>query len=154
VCPAFDQRFFLNPTATGGHRCDIGSTTTSSPAATQETSAGAPTCGTPTVVNNGGVLSQTVPVGFSVLGFEGSGTGDIVNSGDAINGIINNNNSLGHGNAPGGITNGTASLLNPFTGTVPNSGTLNVQATKTTAGQATFWSFTATDWAGLSTYCS
>lgn len=147
VCPLVDQRFYVNPTGA----CDIGAVTA---AATQETQANAPKCGTPTVSNNGGVLSQTVPVTSPASGFgpEAGAPGDIVNDGDAIDGVVNSGNGLGHGNAPGGITNGTVALLNPFT--TPGNGTLNVQATKTTAGTATEWSFTSTDWAGLSTYCS
>jgi len=147
-CPVTDGRFFINPPGA----CDIGALTA---AATQETAAGAPTCGTPTVANNGGVLSQTVPVtsGASGFGPEGSGPGDIVNGADAINGVINNNNSLGHSNAPGGITNGTVALLNPLTRPGNPSGGLSAVATKTATGP-TFWSFTSTDWAGLSTYCS
>jgi hypothetical protein len=159
VCPVVDQRFFPNPVSGGVTQCDTGSETASAARTTT-----GPTCGTPSIGTVGGVAEETVPVNSDATGF-GPEAGHVTDiSGvtgaagftpdhaDAIDGVVNNGNGLGTANAPGGITNGMVSLLNPLSS--PGIGTLNVQAQKGTPGQLTFWSFTANDWAGNSTYCS
>jgi hypothetical protein len=148
-CPTTDQRFFVNPVNKVTHlpQCDVGSYTSS---ATRETTG--PSCSVtstfypPGYPNASTSATQTVGVtdpGGSGLGPEYGSPADPQASTTSTNPADAISNTT--------ITNGTVALLNLFL--VPSTTQLNVEATKAVGGTTTRWSFDATNWAGVTTYC-
>lgn len=137
-CPTTDQRFFVQTTS-----CDAGALTQS---ATRNTTG--PTCSVSTNLA-GTPATQTVTVTDS-----GSGLGP--ESGTAYDPNSQTSpqpqNPRAQASVPSdafsglGITNGTVAIST--LPTAPSRSAITLTASKTTAGTATQWWFTATDWAG------
>lgn len=162
-CPSVDGRFFVNPGANGvgggaGTSCNIGAYSAS---AAQEQPSQAPKCSitylnTSTPADEQAAATETVTATDTASGF-GPQDNASVNAGspidDPADAITNIN-----------ITNGSVSVpyapLLPFNATSPFPGgnpgsTASIPVTAVrTALPVSYWYFTATDWAGLSTLCS
>jgi hypothetical protein len=142
-CPTVDQRFFVNPSGT----CDIGATTNGAP---RETTG--PTCSV-TALIIGPPKQQQVTVTDT-----GSGMGP--NPGPATDNPSNTPPStqpnsavpaFGYGWDNLYVNNGTVSFTAP---SAPTTSGVVLTATKTNQSLLTHWNFTATNWAGISTFCN
>ncbi len=147
LCPRTDARFFVNPRRAGRllPTCDIGALTG---AAVRQISA--PRCtvtlvryptGYPSSRRGVAVEQVTVTDAGSGLGPEAGQASDpqppnAINPADAVSNLVITNGTVAFGRWP-----------------VPH-GTLRLTAFKSMQGVATVWSFTATNWAGLSTRCA
>lgn len=145
MCSLTDQRFFVHT----GSGCDAGAYQSNG---TQDTTpVSCPGPGT-IIKNAGGQNTQqiiTVTDPLSGLGPEGGAVGDLSDSQASL--------TLGNDQADvvdgATITNGTVSL-GATSSSGPSTGGVQVTATKTTLGTPSQWSFTATNWAGVTKLCS
>jgi hypothetical protein len=139
-CPLTDQRYFVIP---AGGPCDIGALSLN---ATRETlTATTPNCPVTALIIGPPKQQQVTLSSPSGIGPEQGAVTDATsttaqpnNLADAVTGLT--------------ITNGTVSTT-PFSATGPSGTGVVLTATKTTASALTSWSFTATDWAGITKLC-
>jgi len=140
-CQLTDQRFFLIPSGTN---CDAGSYQHN---ATQDTTP--PSCPGPGVITPNVSQMITLSDPLSGLGPEG---GTITDQSDAQAGVTLGNDQADVVDGVA-ITNGTVAATG-FSASGPSTSPIQVTATKTTSGTPTRWSFYATNWAGLTKFCS
>jgi hypothetical protein len=154
-CPQTDQRFFLNPLNTSGAPsvCDIGAWSNQAARVTT-----GPTCAVTGIITGPPKQQQVTVSDPTGIGPEqGMVTDPVQNSGAPAPNTLNNlANSIGGVT----ITNGTVAtpMTPPFPAAGPTAFTqatgIVVTATKTDQTMLTRWSFTATNWAGISALCS
>jgi hypothetical protein len=143
TCEIVDQRFF--PHTTSG--CDAGSYQASGAQSTAAVSCPGP--GNITTNGTGQNVSQQITV-MHGTGFGPEG-GLITDPSNAESGMNPGNDQA---NAIDGVTidNGTVAT-SAFSSSGPSTSPLQVTATKQTIGTVTHWSFYATAWNGVTTFC-